>query len=672
MQNYYSKAFKNLEDSKEAEIKQQQRQHEQDIGNLENSYRSNQNKREQESERIINTLRDNVTADTTRSKKEYIENLDDLKDNYTKQIRMSRLDGSANKDLQTSINDAQAALEKDRALDHALYEEKFEDLKKAHLNDIIKRQDETTHVIKTLEDNKNHLINEQAEKYKSEIKDLREENTTNRAKLEAAIAPEIYTKTTQDLVAAQELQHKMDLNQLANREKSIANEFQKKINSMQGDYQGQHDQHILDLKEAQDRFKGLSAYQTIDNNRHRQELKDSAEREEKISKAEIRRLQESLEAAASSLKRSDEEKDKIRDDVIMNHLQTKDDPAAKLIAEYTQENYTKTKQLDDAYNRNLDDLNQRIKNQDRQHIDQLETLGRSKDEALKSAIDLKAQDYKNALDHQTQVSNAKINELQRTVEKKSNPNDLFELPPGVETKIRKGVIEQYEKNLANEAEKNKVNQDKLREHLESNFRENMDAQADKQMRFFNQTELDNTQQRIQFNESMNSWQEDALTKNRDQENLHEHELNKLTRKFTHALDRQQREYENIMENMKTRNESKIIELRLNEDNQLKSALKAISESRNQVTKEYERKLADERDEHEFAIEDLKTQYKAQVFDVERRSRQDIETQAKTFEQKIAQLDEKNKEHERYLEQNYNEQLDKMRRNYELSNQQKKS
>jgi hypothetical protein len=59
-----------------------------------------------------------------------------------------------------------------------------------------------------------------------------------------------------------------------------------------------------------------------------------------------------------------------------------------------------------------------------------------------------------------------------------------------------------------------------------------------------------------------------------------------------------------MENMKTRNESKIIELRLNEDNQLKSALKAISESRNQVAKEYERKLADERDEHEFAIEDL--------------------------------------------------------------------
>jgi hypothetical protein len=89
-----------------------------------------------------------------------------------------------------------------------------------------------------------------------------------------------------------------------------------------------------------------------------------------------------------------------------------------------------------------------------------------------------------------------------------------------------------------------------------------------------------------------------------------------------------------------------------------------------VIREYEKKLSEQKTEFDFKLEDLKAQTNVDLRAAERRSKQELELQAKGYEQRIAQIDAQNKERERYIAQGYQDELDRTRRSYELLNKKK--
>jgi hypothetical protein len=76
-------------------------------------------------------------------------------------------------------------------------------------------------------------------------------------------------------------------------------------------------------------------------------------------------------------------------------------------------------------------------------------------------------------------------------------------------------------------------------------------------------------------------------------------------------------------------------------------------------------LSDQKAEFEGVIDELKTQSQLALRENDRKNRQSLDEQARTYEQRLAQAEYQYKERERYTVQNYQEQLEKAQRSNAL-------
>jgi hypothetical protein len=66
-------------------------------------------------------------------------------------------------------------------------------------------------------------------------------------------------------------------------------------------------------------------------------------------------------------------------------------------------------------------------------------------------------------------------------------------------------------------------------------------------------------------------------------------------------------------------------------------------------------------EHDSQVDELKGSTQVLLREAEKKARVDMEQQARSYEQRIAQMEFQRKERERYITQNYQDELDKVRR-----------
>jgi hypothetical protein len=81
---------------------------------------------------------------------------------------------------------------------------------------------------------------------------------------------------------------------------------------------------------------------------------------------------------------------------------------------------------------------------------------------------------------------------------------------------------------------------------------------------------------------------------------------------------------------------------------------------NDVRRDYEKKLSDERDQHEMTVGEIKLEYDKKLRDQDRRSSRLTDDRIKAYEYQIKQQELAFKEKERFLTEHYEEELDKMK------------
>lgn len=144
----------------------------------------------------------------------------------------------------------------------------------------------------------------------------------------------------------------------------------------------------------------------------------------------------------------------------------------------------------------------------------------------------------------------------------------------------------------------------------------------------------------------------------------------LNHNYSNSLERQRREYEGVINQMKTDHSEKMSQLRQQSDFESKMAQRDFKAQQYEISKSYERKLEEQKTGYEDALSNLKEQLATHQHEAERRTRQLLDEQAKGYEQKIAQMEYQTKERERTISDNYQDQIEKLKRSNALLIQRK--
>jgi hypothetical protein len=97
----------------------------------------------------------------------------------------------------------------------------------------------------------------------------------------------------------------------------------------------------------------------------------------------------------------------------------------------------------------------------------------------------------------------------------------------------------------------------------------------------------------------------------------------------------------------------------------KMAQRGFADKQNELIRDYERKLADMKVENNSVMDEVKQEADRNVRENSRMAKMAFDDQARAYEQKIAALEYQQKERERYLAENYQEDLEKLRRSNAL-------
>jgi len=286
------------------------------------------------------------------------------------------------------------------------------------------------------------------------------------------------------------------------------------------------------------------------------------------------------------------------------------------------------------------------------------------------SLQSQAKNYQTVLTEQRKNDQDSLSQMQASIQKAKTTADINLVSPAAEEAMRKSLSKNFEKTFSTEREKHQQvtgalyeqkrgelteAKDDYQNQLAKANREFVRSQASDRAEYYN-TILDSeydTNYKIQDKDSQNSRQTEAL---------HHH--------YARLLDKQKKDYDNAYDTSRITAQNSINELRQDSEIALRMAHKEYASKSSIMAKDFEKKLAEQKENYEIKLDDTKTQAATDIRATELKGKIDMENQAKTYETKLAQNQAQSKERERTISQNFQDELDRTRRAYELVIQKK--
>ena len=189
-----------------------------------------------------------------------------------------------------------------------------------------------------------------------------------------------------------------------------------------------------------------------------------------------------------------------------------------------------------------------------------------------------------------------------------------------------------------EIDKNKFQAELLSRKYAEQYQEALQNFEDKATSSLHQNVRERNLERNQYYDSIQETEYNANARIREQEAGHDREKESIYKQFTAVMDRQRREYENILEFLHPDPPRKLSNYRADSENAFKVAQREAKMRQNELVHDYEKKLTDQKREYEAQIENMKAQAQIDTREAERRIKSELEGQAKGYELRIAQLE----------------------------------
>lgn len=272
-------------------------------------------------------------------------------------------------------------------------------------------------------------------------------------------------------------------------------------------------------------------------------------------------------------------------------------------------------------------------------------------------------------DHQTS-SNDHEKLLTKEIQERRSSGDVSLVSPAAEDKIRESVGKGYTKTLAAEQIRNRDQTESIQRNLQGKIFETKDKYESEMTRMQQQSELTRHMERSELLQHIQSTEIDKNEALRNQDRNQQRSSDYLNKVYGQSLEKQRKQYEDMIDTIKTDATLKQQTLRQDSDYGKKMAQRTFANQQNELIRNYEKRISDEKLRHEDLVSEIKAQADKAVIDKEKQMKQSVEEVARNSEQRIAQLEMQHTERERYVAQNFEDQLEKVKRSNALLSQKK--
>lgn len=399
---------------------------------------------------------------------------------------------------------------------------------------------------------------------------------------------------------------------------------------------------------------------------HAKAREDEIRGQEEETRARERLIGESYGREIAQLKRSAKEADAHFARLQSEALKDKDQHFAQVIRRQAQENADQSHEREKEFGRAFNELRQQQQRQERVESKRAEQTLQAAEGAGAKALEQQAEAGRQTLARQKRSDAQTISGLEKSLQERktsSRPSEV--LSPSAEKAIRDSILAEQQKVTDEDIARNRKAVDSIQRSYSTWLDE---AQRDAETRQSAQSrafaaEKFELQKSLVDQDRQNGMSHEEALKNMNYETERQKEA--MGRSYAHSLDRTQRHYEGIIAEMRDDANSKIAAVRQQAEFDSKMANRASITRQNELIREYDKKLIEQKSAYQLQLDELKVQTANQVRDSEKRSKLLTDEQARNFEQRIAQVEAQHKERERALVEKYEEELDKVRRSNAL-------
>jgi hypothetical protein len=270
----------------------------------------------------------------------------------------------------------------------------------------------------------------------------------------------------------------------------------------------------------------------------------------------------------------------------------------------------------------------------------------------------------------SEASNMDISRLQKALQTKQTSANPADMSPAAEATLRKELNEEYGKVQAADHESNQQRTDTLQRNYQDKFMDSEDQRKAFETKTQRQIASENHQSQNEFLNHITDTESAKELTLRNQQQQHDRETELLNHNYSRLLDHKGREQDEMLNVTRDDASNRINSIRQEAEFNSKMAQRSFSIRQNELIRDYEKKLADQKIDTDGRLEDAKNLGQANVRDTERKLKAQLDEALKANEQRLAQQDAQFKERERYLSQNYEDQLEKVKRSNALLIQKK--
>ena len=313
------------------------------------------------------------------------------------------------------------------------------------------------------------------------------------------------------------------------------------------------------------------------------------------------------------------------------------------------------------------DLNHREADQNQQL---LERRSQNLIEDSKQALTHQAETFHQEAQIQKQSDAGKMARLEDQLHQQMTSSDGTWISAAAEEGMRKNFTAEYEKKHEAEVLRDKGKTDSLQreyqDRLESTLRDENSKVANTEL----QRRADEHMLRQGYMNHFDDMQKSQELALRDKEYQSNRQLETSQHNYANTLERQRHDYDSLLAQSRTDSSVKITDVRQQAEFDSKMAQRNFAIQQNELIRNYDRKLDEQKTYYEDTIQNLKDQLTQNNREAERRTHQLLDDQQKGYEQKIAQNEFQSKERERTIGNNYQDQIEKLKRSNALLIQRK--
>lgn len=336
---------------------------------------------------------------------------------------------------------------------------------------------------------------------------------------------------------------------------------------------------------------------------------------------------------------------------------------AKLIGKQNQESLDQRKDLEATFTTDRDRLIQQMKRDQEYSRGAIQRNQERANQDRSNALLDQAKANQEATNLQRKNYGDQIAYLQKALHEKSTTEDVTAVSPAAEARLRDIMMEEYGKTMNAHIRRDNNRSESVRREYEGRLSDTIQFSRDRETKALQRSTLDRQLERTELLKHVQDTEvlKEAELTRRTQ--MHERDKSSSEKNFIDMINGQRRQYELLLHDLKMSSEGKMQELRQEMSFREQMAAREGAAEQNRLTRDFQKKLNDQKDEYEATLMDMKAKTELHTREVDRRSRDMLQQQQKEFEHRIAQLEFQSKQREQTIIESYTDEIDKLKRSH---------